>query len=368
MRAAIPILVAAAAGCSSGSTPAPAQAADHKDYLTLEANSPSLAYIKVEEVKESDAGTGITLTGRVAFNEDHTQRVASPIDGRATAILVHPGDRVHAGQALIELSSPHVGELQANAQKAQQDLSVAQKGIDRAHKLREDGAISDKEVAQAEADFKKAKAEVASTSAQLKSLGLSASDPAVNIALRSQISGTVVERNILVGQEVRADSAAPLLTISDVDTMWVQADIYEQDLALVQTGAEVTVRVAAYPGEGFTGKVSHIGDVVDPQTRTVKIRCLVPNPGQRLKAEMFAKVEVQNASGRKVIVIPTRAVLTEGDSTKVIVATGDRVFRARPIDVGPEVDGMVRVLGRLKAGEKIVTDGAIFLKNELETH
>jgi len=293
---------------------------------------------------------------------------AAPIDGRATALLVRPGDRVRAGQALVELSSPQVGTVQADAQKAQSDLSVAQKASDRVHTLKADGAISDKEVAQAEADLRKAKADVGRTSAQLRALSISASEPATNVALHAQVAGTVVERNVLVGQEVRADQAAPLLTITNLDTVWVLADVYEQDLGLIEQGAEVAVRVPAYPGVDFKGKVGHIGDVVDPVTRTVKIRCLVPNPGGRLKPEMFAKVELHDISGRKVIQIPAKAVIIDGDKTRVLVASEGNLFRPRQVEVGPELDGVVRVLSGLKTGEKIVTDGALFLKHELDTN
>ncbi len=370
LRTAGCFLVAAAAamlGCSGGA-PATARAVEQKDALKLPPGHPSLDFIKMEKVEEVDATAAVSLTGKVAFDEDHTQRLASPIDGRATALLVRPGDKVRAGQPLVELSSPHVGQLQADAQKAEQDMSVATKGLDRAHRLRADGAISDKEVAQAEADFKKAKSDVARTSAQLKALGVSASDPAVNIALRAQIAGTVVERNVLVGQEVRADAAQPLLTITSLDTVWVRADVYEQDLGLVSEGAPVLVRVPAYPGEEFPGKISHIGDVVDPDTRTVKIRCVVPNPQGRLKPEMFAKIEVQSTGGHKVILIPSRAVLSDGgEKSKVIVASDNNVFRVQMADVGPEVDGKVRVLSGLKPGDRIVTDGAIFLIHEIES-
>src|SRR5262249_39795292 len=151
------------------------------------------------------------LTGRVGFDEDHTQRVASPIDGRATSILVRPGDRVKVGQALIEITSPHVGELQAAAQKADQDLALAQKAVDRAHQMQQANAVSEKEVAQIEADFRKAKSDSASAAAELHALGITPTDPAVGAALRAQVAGTLVERNVLVGQEVRADAAAPLL-------------------------------------------------------------------------------------------------------------------------------------------------------------
>jgi cobalt-zinc-cadmium efflux system membrane fusion protein len=338
-----------------------------KDFVRLNPGSAPLDFIKVEAVAETGGATSVSLPGRVSFDEDHTQRVASPIDGRAVSILVKLGDKVRPGQALIELSSPNVGQLQADAQKAVSDLALSTKALERVHKLQAEGAVADKEVAQAETDFRKAKSDSARTTAQLKALGVSASDPAVNAALRAQIGGVVVERNVLVGQEVRADQASPLLTVSSLDSVWVLADAYEQDLSLVAAGDNVTVRVPAYPGETFPGKVTYVGDVVDSSTRTVKVRCVVDNKARRLKPEMFAKVDVMNAAGRKIMLVPAQAVLNDGDKSIVIVASEGNVFRARRVEVGPEVDGKVRLLAGLRPGEKIVTDGAIFMKREIDS-
>jgi len=360
-------LAVALTGC--GHQDGNAQAATESsplDSIHLAAGSSKLPFVKIEEVTESDVGAGTTLTGRVDFDEDHTQRVASPIDGRAAALLVSPGDRVKAGQALIQLTSPHVGQLQSDAQKAEQDLAVAQKALDRAHKLQQDGAISDKEVAQTEADFRKAKSDAASNAAQLHALGISASDPAITVALRAQISGTVVERNVLVGQEVRADGASPLVTISDLGTVWVLADVYEQDLKLIQTGTTVHVRVPAYPDQSFDGTVAHVGDVLDPTSHTVKLRCVVPNPDGRLKPEMFAKIDLVGTGGGKAIYIPSKAVLTDSEHARVIVDTGGGTFKMRVVSVGPDTDGKVRVLSGLKAGERIVSEGALFLQGEID--
>jgi cobalt-zinc-cadmium efflux system membrane fusion protein len=333
--------------------------------VTLEPTNPALKFVKIEELKPSDAAPNISLTGRVAFDEDHTQRVATPIDGRATAILVKLGDHVKPGQSLIELSSPQVGQLQADAQKTLQDMMVAQKTVDRVHKLKVDGAVSEKDVGQAEADLQKSKSDVARTTAQLRSIGVSASDPAVAVSVRAQIAGTVVERNALVGQEVRADATAPLMTISNLETLWVSADVYEQDLALITSGATVNVQVPAYPGETFAGTVARLGDVVDPVSRTVKLRCVVPNPNGKLKPEMFAKISLADASGKKVLVIPARAVLNEAGRFRVIVVEGN-LFRPVNVEVGPEIDGRVRVLSGLKAGDRLVTDGALFLKHDID--
>jgi cobalt-zinc-cadmium efflux system membrane fusion protein len=347
--------------------PADKQAAEGpRDFVRLDPGSAPLDFVRIETVAESSGATSVTLPGRVTFDEDHTQRVASPIDGRAASLLVKLGDKVRAGQALLELASPSVGQLQADAQKATSDLAVAEKSLERVLKLKAEGAIAEKEVAQVESDHRKAKSDFARAAAQLKSLGVSATDPGVGAALRAQIAGTVVERNVLVGQEVRADQATPLLTISGLDTVWVQADAYEQDLSLVAVGDGVTIRVPAYPGQSFPGKVAYVGDVVDPATRTVKVRCVADNKSRRLKPEMFAKVDVLNAPDRKLILVPAQAVLNEGDKTIIIVASEGNVFRARRVDVGPEAEGRVRVLDGLRPGEKIVTDGAIFMKRQLD--
>ena len=357
-----------AAGCSKSHGETEGSGAGEKahDFIRYDPNHAPHDFIKIETVQEVSGATSISLPGRVSFDEDHTQRVASPIDGRAVGILVKAGDRVRAGQPLLQLSSPSVGQIQADAQKALSDLSVSEKATERVHKLQAEGAVAEKEVAQSEGDLRKARSDHARATAQLKALGVSPSDPAVNAALRAQIAGIVVERNVLVGQEVRADQGTPLLTISSLDTVWVLADVYEQDLALVSEGDTVTIQVPAYPGEKFAGRVGHIGDVVDPATRTVKIRCVVPNKDHRLKPEMFAKVDVADNGRRKIIGIATKAVLTDGDKTYVIVATEGNVFRLHRVDVGPESEGHIRVLGGLTTGEKIVTEGAIFMKREIE--
>ncbi|HVR03259.1 MAG TPA: efflux RND transporter periplasmic adaptor subunit [Polyangia bacterium] len=363
--------LALAPACSKGQSEENAEKSENggegtRDFVRFNPGSAPLDFIKVETVTETAGAMSATLPGRVTFDEDHTQRVSSPIDGRAVSILVKLGDKVRAGQPLIELSSPNVGQLQADAQKAMSDLALAEKAAERVHKLQVEGAVAEKEVAQVENDYRKARSDSARTTAQLKSLGVSASDPAVKVALRAQIGGIVVERNVLVGQEIRADQAAPLITVSSLDAVWVQADAYEQDLSLVAEGDAVTIHVPAYPSETFGGKVGHIGDTVDSTSRTVKIRCLADNKAHRLKPEMFAKVDVLNAAGHKLMLVPAQAVLNDGDKSIVIVASEGNVFRARRVEVGPEIERKVRVLSGLRAGEKIVTDGAIFMKREID--
>jgi cobalt-zinc-cadmium efflux system membrane fusion protein len=363
----IGVACALAAACSKGRGEEGGGTEKAHDFVKYDPGHVPLDFIKIVTVEEVSGATAVSLPGRVTFDEDHTQRVASPIDGRAIGILVKLGDKVKSGQPLIQLSSPNVGLVQADAQKALSDLTLSEKSIERVHKLQAEGAVADKEVAAAESDLRKAHSDYGRAQVQLKALGLSASDPAVNASLRAQIPGVVVERNVLVGQEIRADQASSLLTVSSLDNVWVLADAYEQDLGLVGEGDVVAVQVPAYPGEKFAGRVGNVADVVDPASRTVKVRCLVPNPGHRLKPEMFARVEVRSSGTHKVIMVPSQAVLADGDRSLLIVATEGNTFRARRVEVGPEIDGKVRVLGGITPGEKIVTEGAIFMKREIES-
>ena len=172
-------LAAFAAGCSKshGETEGGGAGEKPHDFIRYDPNHAPHDFIKIETVQEVSGATSISLPGRVSFDEDHTQRVASPIDGRAVTILVKAGDRVRAGQPLLQLSSPSVGQIQADAQKALSDLSVSEKATERVHKLQAEGAVAEKEVAQSEGELRKARSDHARATAQLKALGVSPSDP-----------------------------------------------------------------------------------------------------------------------------------------------------------------------------------------------
>lgn len=354
-------------GESRGALPAAPGQHENRDSIRYDAGMAPLDFIRIVTVTPSNSAGSLALPGRVTFNEDQTQRLASPIDGRAARVLVKLGEKVRAGEPLVQLSSPSVGQIQADAQKSLSDLSLSEKSLERIRKLQADGAVAAKDVAQAEADHRKAVADYARVKAELAALGVSATDPAVYVGLRAQIAGTVVERNVLLGQEVRADQATPLMTVSNLETLWVLGDVYEQDLALVKQGDPVQIRVPAYPDEIFKGVVGHVSEVVDSATHTVKVRCVVPNPNLRLKPEMFAQIDVQSRATRDAIYLPSKAVLNDGDKALVIVAMAGNTFRERLISAGPDIDGQVRILRGLTPGEKVVADGAIFMKREVES-
>jgi len=360
-RILVTLLALASAACSQAAAEAPEQ-----PELKLDPASPKMGFVKTAQVKASVETESAAATGKVSFNEDVTSRVGSPVSGRVQQLNVQLGDKVKKGQPLMTIASPDVEAARAEAIQAEADLQVAERELERAKLLFGEQAISQRDLQNAENDQVKAKSNVERTRSRLQQLGVNEKDFGANYVLRSPIDGVVCTRDILPGSEVRADSGTPLLTVADLRTLWVLADVFERDLARVKEGDTAEVRVAAYPADVWKGTVQHVGEVVDPQTRTVKVRIGVPNPDGRLKPEMFARVSLTALTGTAQVSIPASALISDGESNRVIVADGRGTYRARDVEVGPEHEGQVRVLEGLKDGETIVVEGALFVKNELD--
>lgn len=311
----------------------------------------------------------LSMPGRLVWNEDKTVRVATPFVGRVMEIMVQPGATVKAGQALAMLTSPDYGVAQADARKAAADSAVAAKSLARQRELYQAGIIAQKDMEQAQADSARAAADQARTQAALRMYGAGSGD-AVNqrFALRSPIDGLVVERNINPGMEVRPDQqpTAPLFLVTDPSTLWAQLDAAEADLGLFKPGITVQLASAAYPGESFPATVVKIADYVDPASRSVKVRLAVPNAERRLKAEMFVTAKVQAASFQG-ISVPSKAVFLADNKNYVFVRTSATpiVFERREVKLGVSLPGTTEVVGGLKAGDVVITDGNLYLQDIL---
>jgi cobalt-zinc-cadmium efflux system membrane fusion protein len=210
---------------------------------------------------------------------------------------------------------------------------------------------------------------VARTGEALRVLGLNPQMdlPSFNgrVPIVSPISGVVIERKVTDGQFVQPD-ATPIITLADLSTVWVIGDVFERDLRCVAHGEDATITTAAYPGEKFQGVVNYISDAIDIATRTAKVRVSVANVGNRLKPEMFATIALDVAPHERAVSVPARAVLTENGKTFVYVEIGPQRFIRRAVDLGASVGDERRVVSGLRPGDRIVTDGAILLRQEEE--
>jgi len=323
--------------------------------------------IKVVAVEERDTAASLTVAGRVQFDEDRVSRIVVPLPGRIADLRVKIGDAVHKGQTLCAINSRDAAAAAGEYIEARRDLELAEKTAAMTDDLFQHEAASRIALQQAQNDLAKAKARVTRTEESLRLLGVDPKDDLSTfngrLPVATPIAGILVERKVTDGQFVQADGT-PIMTVADLSGVWVVGDVFERDLTSVSVGQPASITTAAYPDETFHGRVSYISDAIDPATRTAKVRVAVANPGGRLKPEMFASVALDVPSKGRVVLVPTAAVLTESGATYVYVEREAGRFQRRRVDVAPSSGGARRVVHGLAAGERVVVDGVLLLREE----
>jgi cobalt-zinc-cadmium efflux system membrane fusion protein len=345
--------------------------------------------IETEVVTPQLIAGAIRATGKILVSEDRVAAIGPVHEGRLVRLYAGQGNVVKKGQKLADLQSADIDEAEADYLKALADsenarrtseaeVKLAQQTYDRTKMLYEKTIAAGKALQSAEHDLQVAKAtaesSVASTKAALTSarhrlliLGLKESDMnalanksdfAAVFSLTSPISGTVVERNATVGATVGSD--ANVFKIVDISSVWIDANVFEKDVARVKLGQQVNVSVTAFPGVIFTGKVILVSTVVDPDTRSVKVRTEVTNRDGRLKPDMFANVEIITDVNRTAVSIPQSALLNDGGQSLVFVAV-DSGFEKRAVTPGIQSEDRVEIISGLKAGDKVVIKGNYLL-------
>ena len=370
------LLAVLAGGCGEGGKTEAVQPAD-KTKPAGEANhAPEVrSQIVVEEVQLKPIAGDLSLPGKVQYSEDRYAKVSSPLVGRVVEVRAKLGDKVAAGQVLLSLESADLGAAYSDFVKAESDFQLSKRNYELAKDLYESKAMSKKDLVQAENDFLKAQAEFRRTRERLLALRVPAEEldkPRTErlitsrFDLKSPLAGTVVERNVTVGQMVGADPTQVLYTIADLNELQVVAEVYERDLSRVSKGAAVTVTVEAYPDETFSGTIVYVGDVVDPTTRTIKVRCNVTNRDLKLKPEMFAQVRLKVGSNRPVLALPKEAVIVVGGQAFVFVQAADGRYVRRPVVTGTMSGDTIQIREGLQSRERVVVKGALLLKGEME--
>jgi cobalt-zinc-cadmium efflux system membrane fusion protein len=328
--------------------------------------------LRVEPVREEDIDDALTASGRVAFDDAHVAHVFSPVTGRVVRVLAQPGERVARGAPLLAILSPDVGSAFADSVKANADLVAAEHELARQRDLVEAHAGARKDLEAAEASWRKARAEVERAGQKTKLLSAGTWDAVTQeYTLRSPIAGEVVSRAVTPGLEIQgqwsgAGTPVELYTIGALDPLWVLGDVYEMDLPHVRKGLTVEVRVSAFPDRTFKGRIDWVSDVLDPTSRTAKVRCAIENPERLLRPEMAPVLSIALPSHHHVAV-PRDALLRLGEDTVVFVASagardGQLVFQRRKVVAGEDgAGGLVPILDGLAAGERVVVSGGIYL-------
>ena len=359
--------------------------------VEIPAEAQKNAGIQVLPASAGIVSVSLDLTGAVTVDDARVAHVRPLGRGVVEQVSVRLGDRVKRGQTLATYDNVTVGELvgeylsgRASVRQAEADRDVKRQAVGRARELIKVEAISQAQLELRESEYRSAEAAVASAEASLaraaqslrrfglsdetlQALNTSSSDNphrgVSHTVLRAPFDGIVTSFNVAVGEVVESDRE--LFAVSDLTSVWVQAEVYERDLARVRAGTDAVVRVDTYPDRLFTGRVTYVSDVIDPETRTAKVRCVVANTDGALKLDMFAKVSIPTTDKKEALSVPEAALQQIDGRPVVFVRQSETRFVRRPVEVGGSAGGLIEIRSGLKAGEDIVASGSFYLKTAL---
>jgi membrane fusion protein, heavy metal efflux system len=328
---------------------------------TTDKDQPGDGPVRYVKVVEQTLPETLDLAAKVQPDPTKVVRIFPPASGRVIAIDVKPGDRVRRGQPVASLSSSDVASARSDFAKANIEAERATRAMERQKVLFEHGAAAEKDYIDARAQADAAHAEVARARQRLDLLSVDPSATTDHVRLTAPDSGVVMDVSAAPGEFSKSlESASPLITVADLGTVWVVGDVYERDVAKIGPGKPVTVTLQAYPGQQWSGRIDSLSGALDPTTRTLKARVVLPNPDQRLKPEMYGTIHVK-AGAHQALVVPATAIIREGNAVTVFVKNAGKPEQ-RTVTIEPTVDGNVEILTGLRAGDEVAADGAELLK------
>ena len=326
-----------------------------------------LSHIQVVTVQPTSWPRILRLNGTVAYNSFLTTPVISQVSGPVSRILVSPGQQVKKGQPMLYVSSPDYSQLRANYLKARDAHSLAHKNYLRSQDLFAHHAIAERDLQAAESAEIQAQADQQAAEQSLKILGIPRPDTLIEnptspeIPVLAPINGEAVERLCSPGQVIQAGQTQ-CFTISNMSTVWVLANVYENQLAYVHVGDPLTMKTDAYP-DVFHGRISFMGAALDPTSRTLQARIDTKNPEGRLKKDMYVTATVVAGKIDNALLVPDAAVLRDAENEPfVYVAVTQDQFARRPVKLGESSDGKTQIASGLQPGERVAGDGSLFLQ------
>ena len=348
--------------------PAPASTVEKTPENTLRIKQEMLRDLRITTatVEVRSGGERANLLGELQVNENAYAEVGVPIQARILSVLASPAQSVRKGEELAVLQSPELGKMRAELITAQAKLDLAQKTLARKRSLATEKIVPVRDVQEAEAGLATAEAEVRAVRTTLQALGAGADGPdGSQFTLRSPIPGTVIERTAMQG--LMADPMRPLFRVADISRLWLTVHAFERDAVRVSTGSNCAVAFAALPGQTFRGRVTLVGKQVDVDSRTVPVRIEVENAQQLLRPGMSGTAIVPlGKDTERVVAIPVAALQRIENDWIVFIPTGKDSFEVRIVGRGRDLCGEIEIVSGLKAGEKVVVEGAFLLKAEAD--
>jgi cobalt-zinc-cadmium efflux system membrane fusion protein len=340
-------------------------AASKAELFSLPADQ--MSHIQIYTVAQAPIERTLRLTGAVAYNSYLTTPVITQVGGPVSRIVVTPGEHVTAGQPLLYVASPDYSMLRSAYIKARDAFQLAGKFYKRAQDLYAHQAIAQADLEQAESNRTQAEADLQSSEQAIRVLGITNPESVLTapstaeLPLLAPIAGEIVERLCSPGELLQA-GATQCFTLSDMNSVWVLVNVYQNDIAYVRVGEDVTIDNETYPGV-VRGKIQYVAPALDPTTRTLPARIEASNPGERLKKDMYVTAEVHAGTIPKALLVPDAAVLRDTENMPyVYIQTGANQFARRMVTLGETQGGKTQILTGLQAEDKIVGDGSLFLQ------
>ncbi len=344
---------------ADGPAETPAALRHEGEHLVVPVASPLRRTLVLATVSEDRVSAPFVLPATVEADPAKLVKVLPPLAGRIVSIGRQLGEQVKAGDVLFTIDSADLAQATSDARKAQAALTLARRNLDRQRELDKSGIAATHDLEQARNDYEQAASEVARAEARLAQLG-ARGDAGHLLAVRAPISGHVVDLNAAVGGYWN-DATAPIMTVADLSQVFVTANAQEKDLAQLYVGQAADIKLDAY-AEPLPAKVRFIGEMLDPDTRTVKVRMLFANPGGRLKPGMFAQATFL-ARPHPGILVPMTAVVQSGFDSRTFVETAPWQFEARTVKLGSQLGDKVEIAAGLKAGERVVVKDGVLLND-----
>jgi membrane fusion protein, heavy metal efflux system len=321
--------------------------------------------IQIDTVQNCNMSGELSLNGVVGFNDNNVVKIFPRSSGQVVESRVSLGDKVSKGQTLAIIKSADVAGNYNDLNSANADLAVAKRQMDNAESLYKNGISSEKEYQEAKQNYQKALASKNKIQSLININGGGKTNEAGQYVVTSPINGYLVEKKITAGAFIRQDMGDNLFTISDMKNVWVYASVYEADISKIKEGNTVKVLPLSYPDKVFEGKINKISQVLDPQSKTMKVRVDIDNKDMLLKPDMFTKVIVSDKDGGSAICIPTTAIVSQDSKNFVVVYNSDDDMRIEQVDVIKTVEEKTYVRSGLKAGQLLITKNQLFIFNKL---
>jgi cobalt-zinc-cadmium efflux system membrane fusion protein len=343
------------------STPPPPNFERQGNFIVIPDGSPLRRQLRFDTARAENMTLQLAAPAVVEANPDRYARVCPPLPGRIARLHVRLGDAVTQGQLLVTLHSPDYMAAQSDFIKAKSAVLLARRTWERQKDLLEHKIAAQREVEQAQKDLEAAQSDLESVTSRLRTFGL---DPETDrlgqpLEIQSPISGRVVDLTATSG-EFRNDSNTPMMIVADLSTVWLTASVQEKDIRHLARGQEVNAISAAYPGEVLRGKVLLIGDLLDPETRSVKVRVAFPNPEGRFKPGMFLTMNFQGFP-EKVMTVPVTAVVQIGGGSFLFEQVKPWTLAPREVALGGQRNERIVIKEGLKPGASVLArEGVLF--------